>query len=240
MIERDIMLKNEKVEKILSKTEYSFEDLCLIMEILRGEGGCPWDAEQTHKSIRKNFIEETYEVIEAIDNNDSALLREELGDVLLQVVFHTQMENELGNFNINDVANDVCAKLVHRHPHIFGDITASTSDEVLSNWEAIKNVEKSRDTMYDRLASVPPMTPALMRASKVAKKSGEYKNISNNEIISQLQDLLDEMKENADNITDRDFGEILFLMSALSYKSGVDAEEALFKKVNNFIEKYRN
>ena len=142
------MSNNEKVKKILSKTNYNFDDLCLIMEILRGEDGCPWDAEQTHESIRKNFIEETYEVIEAIDNKDSHLLREELGDVLLQVVFHTQMEKEEGNFDIDDVANDVCVKLVHRHPHIFGNVIASTADEVLSNWEAIKNVEKRRDTMY--------------------------------------------------------------------------------------------
>ena len=233
------MLKNEKVDKILSKTKYNFDDLCLIMEILRGEGGCPWDAEQTHESIRKNFIEETYEVIEAIDNNDSMLLREELGDVLLQVVFHTQMENESGNFNIDDVANDVCAKLVHRHPHIFGDVRATTADEVLSNWEAIKNVEKSRETMYDKLNSIPPMTPALMRASKVSKKSGEYKEKSNNEIIGELQNILDGIRLHDSNISPEQMGEALFLLSALASKSDIDAEESLFKKTNSFIEKYK-
>ena len=180
------MSKNKNVEIILSKKTYSFDDLCLIMEILRGEDGCPWDAEQTHQSIRKNFIEETYEVIEAIDTNDSKLLREELGDVMLQVVFHTQMEKEQGTFDINDVANDVCAKLVHRHPHIFGNVNAETPEEVLKNWEAIKNVEKSRNTLYDKLNSIPSMTPALMRAQKVAKKSGEYKENSNVEIISSI------------------------------------------------------
>ena len=233
------MLKNEKVDKILSKTKYNFDDLCLIMEILRGEGGCPWDAEQTHESIRKNFIEETYEVIEAIDNNDSDLLREELGDVLLQVVFHTQMENESGNFNIDDVANDVCAKLVHRHPHIFGDVRATTADEVLSNWEAIKNVEKSRETMYDKLNSIPPMTPALMRASKVSKKSGEYKEKSNNDIIVELQNILDGISLHDSNISSEQMGEVLFLLSALASKSDIDAEESLFKKTNSFIEKYK-
>ncbi len=233
------MLKNEKVDKILSKTKYNFDDLCLIMEILRGEGGCPWDAEQTHESIRKNFIEETYEVIEAIDNNDSKLLREELGDVLLQVVFHTQMENESGNFNIDDVANDVCVKLVHRHPHIFGDVRATTADEVLSNWEAIKNVEKSRETMYDKLNSIPPMTPALMRASKVSKKSGEYKEKSNNEIIGELQNILDGIRLHDSNISSEQMGEVLFLLSALASKSDIDAEESLFKKTNSFIEKYK-
>ena len=234
------MSKNEKVEKILAKSKYNFDDLCLIMEILRGEGGCPWDAEQTHESIRKNFIEETYEVIEAIDNKDSALLKEELGDVLLQVVFHTQMENEAGNFNIDEVAHDVCAKLVHRHPHIFGDVVASTSDEVLSNWEAIKNVEKSRETMYDKLSSVPPMTPSLMRASKVAKKSGEFKEKSNSDIIIDIENLLALMKENEENIEPKNMGEILFLLGALSSKTGIDAEESLFKKTNSFVEKYRD
>lgn len=233
------MIKNEKVKKILSKNRYNFDDLCVIMEILRGEGGCPWDAEQTHESIRKNFIEETYEVIEAIDNKDSSLLREELGDVLLQVVFHTQMEKELGNFNIDDVANDVCVKLVHRHPHIFGDITASTADEVLSNWEAIKNVEKSRETMYDKLSSIPPMTPALMRASKAAKKSGEYKEKTNQDIIAELENILENIKLNQSHASTSEIGELLFLLSILAFKSDIDAEETLFKKTNAFIEKFK-
>lgn len=234
------MLKNEKVDKILSKSNYDFNDLCLIMEILRGEGGCPWDTEQTHESIRKNFIEETYEVIEAIDTKNSDLLREELGDVLLQVVFHTQMESEAGNFDINDVSNDVCVKLVHRHPHIFGEVTATTADEVLSNWEAIKNIEKSRETLYEKLSSVPPMTPALMRASKVAKKSGEYKNNSNDDIILEIEKILNEFKQNDSTLAYKKMGEMLFLMSILSYKLDIDAEESLYQKTNNFINKYKN
>ena len=141
------MMTNKNVEVILSKKNYKFDDLCLIMEILRGEGGCPWDTEQTHESIRKNLIEETYEVIEAIDTKNTALLREELGDVMLQVVFHTQMEKEIGSFDIDDVANDVCVKLIHRHPHIFGDVKVDTAAEVLSNWEEIKNIEGTADTV---------------------------------------------------------------------------------------------
>lgn len=234
------MLKNKKVEYILSREKYDFYDLCAIMEILRGEGGCPWDTEQTHESIRKNFIEETYEVIEAIDKKDMSLLREELGDVMLQVVFHTQMEKEVGTFDINDVAHDVCAKLVHRHPHIFGDVNAETSDEVLKNWEAIKNVEKSRETVYDKLNSIPSMTPALMRASKVAKKSGEYKEYTNAEMIDMIKSSLDNMAKAPDNIDEKELGEALFLMSALASKTEFDAEESLFKKTNCFIEKYKN
>lgn len=228
-------MTNEKVKKILSKNKYNFDDLCLIMEILRGEGGCPWDTEQTHESIRKNFIEETYEVIEAIDTKDTVLLREELGDVMLQVVFHTQMEREIGNFDINDVTNDICTKLVHRHPHIFGDVTANTATEVLKNWEAIKNVEKSRETLYDKINSVPSMTPALMRASKVAKKSGEFKKTSSEDLIALIKEKLNTI--NSDNSS---MGELLFLISALSSKADIDPEEALFKYTNQFIDKYKN
>ena len=116
------MEKSAKIEALLNAERYTFEDLVDIVEILRAPGGCPWDREQTHASIRKDFIEETYEVIEAIDKDDKALLREELGDVMLQVVFHAQIERETGEFDINDVANDICAKLIHRHPHVFGDV----------------------------------------------------------------------------------------------------------------------
>lgn len=229
------MLKNAKVDELLAKERYGFYDLCTVLELLRGEGGCPWDAEQTHESIRKNFIEETYEVIEAIDNKDTELLREELGDVMLQVVFHTQMEKERGEFDIDDVANDVCVKLIHRHPHIFGDVVASTTDQVLDNWEAIKNVEKSRETLYDKLNSVPPMTPALMRASKVAKKSGEYKE-------RDLQDIADgaaKILSSVEALTENDLGKLLFEVSALASRLGMDPEEALFKTTNAFIEKYK-
>lgn len=234
------MSKNENVEKILAKSRYNFDDLCLILEILRGEGGCPWDAEQTHESIRKNLIEETYEVIEAIDTKDTELLREELGDVMLQVVFHTQMEKELGHFDINDVAHDVCAKLVHRHPHIFGNVVAGTSEEVLSNWEAIKNVEKSRDTLYDKLNSIPPMTPALMRADKVSKKSGEYKSLSRAELIESIQASINDLNNECIEDSTEKLGEALFLISALSSKIGVDAEEALFKYTSDFIARYKD
>lgn len=229
------MLKNAKVDELLAKERYGFYDLCTVLELLRGEGGCPWDAEQTHESIRKNFIEETYEVIEAIDNKDAELLREELGDVMLQVVFHTQMEKERGAFDIDDVANDVCVKLIHRHPHIFGDVVASTTDQVLDNWEAIKNVEKSRETLYDKLNSVPPMTPALMRASKVAKKSGEYKERDVQDIAGGAAKML----SSAETLTENDLGSLLFEVSALASRLGIDPEEALFKTTNAFIERYK-
>ena len=119
------------------KDNYNVDDLIEIMQLLRSPGGCPWDAEQTHKSIRKDFIEETYEVIEAINKDDKELLKEELGDVLLQVAFHTQIEKEQGSFGFDEVADGICKKLIERHPHVFGDVNVSSTNEVLDNWDTI-------------------------------------------------------------------------------------------------------
>ena len=150
------------------KEKYDVNDLVSIMKLLRSENGCPWDREQTHESIRKNFIEETYEVVEAIDKKDTALLREELGDVLLQVVFHSQMEAEKNSFDFSDVADEVCKKLIVRHPHIFSDVKADNSDQVLKNWDMINKETKGQETFAQTLESVPKVLPALMRAQKVA------------------------------------------------------------------------
>ncbi|MBR4013377.1 MAG: MazG family protein, partial [Clostridia bacterium] len=156
------MTVEEKIKELLARERYHFDDLVTVVEVLRSEVGCPWDREQNHKSIRKDFIEETYEVIEAIDTDNPELLREELGDVMLQVVFHARIEEEQESFNIDDVANDICVKLIHRHPHVFGEVIAETSEKVLSNWEKIKSEEKERRTVTDKLRSIPPMLPALM------------------------------------------------------------------------------
>ena len=126
------------------------EDLLKIMEMLRGEGGCPWDREQTHQSIRKNMIEEAYETAEAIDLGDAVMLREELGDVLMQVVFHARISQEEGGFSFDDVCDGICKKLILRHPHIFGSVQVSDSAEVLKNWDAIKKEEKGQKRQTGR------------------------------------------------------------------------------------------
>ena len=120
------------------KEKYGIDDLLQIMQILRGEGGCPWDREQTHESMRRDMLEEAYEVCEAIDLNDRDLLKEELGDVLLQVVHHACIEEEQGSFNFEDVCDGICRKLIVRHPHVFADVQVSSTGEVLDNWEKIK------------------------------------------------------------------------------------------------------
>lgn len=231
-----------KKKELLERDRYYFEDLVLIVELLRSEGGCPWDMEQTHKSIRNDFIEETYEVIEAIDTSDPVLLREELGDVLLQVVFHTQIETEEQRFNIDDVANDICHKLIHRHPHVFAELKVEDSAEVLKNWEQIKGVEKQRITLTDKLNAIPPMYPALIRAQKVGKKASffDFENIE--DVYAKLYEEIDEVKDAAKNGTcedvEEELGDLLLTVTSLARKLGVSSEEALFKATNKFIDRF--
>ena len=158
------------------KDKYTVDDLVEIMSLLRSENGCPWDREQTHASIRKNFIEETYEAVEAIDEDNPDKLKEELGDVLLQVVFHAQMEKEKGNFDFNDVCDGICKKLIVRHPHVFGNEKADSAEKVLDRWEEIKN-ETKEQTGGATLDAVPKQLPALMRCAKLqhrAEKAGGF------------------------------------------------------------------
>ncbi len=234
------MNRDERIKELLGSNSYNFADLKDILELLRSEGGCPWDMEQTHESIRKDFIEETYEVIEAIDIGDEALLREELGDVLLQVFFHARIEEEKNTFDINDVVSDICAKLIHRHPHVFGDVNVENSDEVLENWDNIKNEEKKRDTLTSRLRSVPISFPALMKASKVGKRAGVLDFPDEFSALEKICEEADEIKE-ALTMGERDkieeeIGDLLFSAANLARKCSVDAEIAL----NNATEKFVN
>ena len=234
----------EKKKMLLDKAAegYGFEDLITVVEVLRSEEGCPWDREQDHKSIRKDFIEETYEVIEAIDTENPELLREELGDVLLQVTFHAQIETEEGRFTIEDVANDICVKLIHRHPHVFGDVEADTSEKVLSNWEKIKSEEKERKTVTDKLRAIPPMLPALMRAEKVGKKASCFDFPDAESVMKKVYEELDELREamaqgNAEHI-EEEMGDLLLSVTSLCRKIGVESEVALAKATDKFIDRF--
>lgn len=234
-------IKNKKQE-LCSKKSYGFEDLVSVMEILRSEEGCPWDREQTHASIRNDFIEETYEVIEAIDTNDPVLLREELGDVMLQVVFHARIEEENGGFSVSDVCNDICAKLIHRHPHVFGEVKVADSGEVLDVWNDIKNEEKQRITMTDKLKAIPPMLPALMRAEKVGKKAKCFDFVDAESVRAKLDEELAEVDEavengNIDNI-EEEIGDLLLTVTSLCRKLHIHPEEALKKATDKFINRF--
>ena len=236
------MTVEEKIRLMAEKKEYTFEDLITIVEILRSEKGCPWDREQDHKSIRKDFIEETYEVIEAIDTENSELLREELGDVLLQIVFHARIEEEQGRFDIDGVANDICVKLVHRHPHVFGDAFADTSEKVLSNWEKIKSEEKERKTVTDKLRAIPPMLPALMRAQKVGKKASCFDFENAEQVFDKINEELSELKEAAEKgdkvSVEEEMGDLLLTVTSLARKLGIDSEVALTRATEKFIDRF--
>ncbi len=226
------------------KKQYTVNELLEIMEKLRSENGCPWDKEQDHKSIRNNFIEEVYEAVEAIDNSDVNLLREELGDVLLQVVFHAQMEKETGNFTFDDVVDELCTKLVIRHPHVFGEVNVSNTGEVLDNWEKIKNDVKGTKSHTEKLKNVPKVLPALMRAEKIgnrARKAG----MDLPDVKSCLDSLESEFSEVKVEITSGDkeklfeeVGDLLLACVNLARKLDINSEEALSFSCDKFINRF--
>lgn len=224
------------------KNSYSVKDLAVIVKILRSPGGCPWDAEQTHESIRRNFVEEAYEAVEAIDEGNVAHLREELGDVLLQVALHAEMEAENGSFDLNGVADGICKKLIFRHPHVFGDVTVSGTGEVLSNWEDLKREEKGQATHTDALDAVARSLPALWRAEKVqkkAKKAGfDWPDISG--AMDKLTEELDEFKiavREQSNV-EEELGDLLFSAVNAARFAHLDPEEALTKATDKFISRF--
>ena len=234
------MERIELIEKLKSQGRYSFDDLCDVMMLLRSEGGCPWDMEQTHKSLRKDFIEETYEAIEAIDLEDTELLREELGDVLLQVVFHARIEEEQQNFNMGDVITELVTKLIHRHPHVFGEVKVDNSAEVLSNWDKIKNDEKQRVTFTSRLKSVPVCLPALMRAQKVGKRANIFDFPDARSVIEKIKEELAEVEEVLDSKEQvkEEIGDLLLAVTSLARKCEIDSEEALTGATEKFISRF--
>ena len=228
------------------KDKYKVEDLLEIMAVLRSPGGCPWDAEQTHSSIRKDFIEETYEVIEAINKDDKELLKEELGDVLLQVAFHTQIEKEQGCFDFDDVADGICKKLIERHPHVFGQVSVSGTKEVLDNWDTIKRASKGQKTQGSSMLKVPKELPALMRAQKIqskAKKAGfDWDDVSGafEALESEIKELRQAMMSGVKENIMEEMGDLLFSAVNISRFIGVDSVEALTlsneKVISRFVQ----
>lgn len=220
-----------RVEALLVKDSYNVYDLAEIVSLLRSENGCPWDKVQTHESIRKDFLEETYEVLEAIDCASPEMLREELGDVLLQVVFHADIERDEGRFGLDDIADEVCKKLILRHPHVFGDVQADTVDKVLTNWDAIKKDEKKQETYTDTLKSVPKNFPSLMRAQKLGKRAARA-GID----FSGAEDIMNVLKTMIDN--NADIEDILFMCANAERHLSEDAEERLAKACDRFVERF--
>ena len=220
----------------------AIERLANIVHVLRKE--CPWDKVQTHESLKRCMIEEAYESIEAIDNNDFINLREELGDVLLQVVFHADLAHEESYFDLKDVINDECEKMIRRHPHIFSEETAKTVDKVIEKWENVKSKEHGNTTHTQRLKDVPKSLPALLRSEKVLKRSVDA-NFEQSDLDTSLKDATDVIEKirnvgpevEQSELSDR-IGDLLLSIVNASRLAGVDPEDALSFATKKFINRF--
>lgn len=240
------------------KEFYDVDDLRIIINFLRSKDGCPWDKEQTHESIRRNFLEETYEVCEAIDNGDSENLKEELGDVLMQVVFHSSIEEQSGRFDLDQVADTCCKKLIYRHPHVFGNVQVSDAQNVLENWDQLKRSEKKQKTTASAMDSVAKSLPATWRAEKIqtkAKKSVGFDWYHVSGAVDKLYEEVGELKESIENSSDakgqpdnavknssdalEELGDVLFSAVNVARMANIDPEDALHASCDKFIARFR-
>jgi tetrapyrrole methylase family protein/MazG family protein len=213
-------------------------DLVKVMARLRAPGGCPWDREQTHATLARHLLEEAHELLDAIDRDDGDAIRDELGDLLLQVVFHAQMAAEGGRWDIDDVALGLVEKLVRRHPHVFGDVEVSGSEEVLTNWEKLKAEEAGGRTGVED--AIPATLPALARAGKVQRRAAgwgfEWRTIGS--AMAALRGELEELSAADEQDAEEEIGDVLFATVAVARKLGVDAESALRRTTRAFSERY--
>ena len=212
-------------------------DLVRVMQRLRGPEGCPWDREQTHHSLGRHLLEEAHETLEAIDSGDPARLREELGDVLLQVIFHAEMARQEGTFDVDDVAEGIVAKLIRRHPHVFGDADVDSSAQVLLNWERIKTEEKGEHAIDQ---DIPATLPALARASKVQRRAAgfgfDWRSVSG--AMGKVREELEEIEGATSERVEDEVGDALFAVAALARTLSVDPETALRKATGRFAERF--
>ena len=216
-----------------------FEDLIAIMKRLRGPGGCPWDAEQTHQSLTRYLLEETYEVIEAIEAQSPEHLKEELGDLLLQPVFHAAIAEEAGTFTMADIISTLCDKLIRRHPHVFGDMQIADSAAQIENWEQIKKAEKGTERT-SALSGVPPHLPALLKAQKISEKAARV-GFDWEEVDQVMSKVMEELHEFEEALSARDndhmeaeLGDLLFAIVNLGRFLSINSEEALRKTISRF------
>lgn len=222
-----------------------FDTLVTIMRKLRAPGGCPWDAEQTHKSLKRYLVEETYEVIEAIDADSPELLKEELGDLLLQPVFHAAIAEESGAFTIDDVIQTLCDKLIRRHPHVFGDITIADSAAQVENWEQIKKQEKG-ELRKSALSGVPPDLPALLKAQKITEKAArvgfdwEHADQVFAKVVEELHEFEEAWAENDNAHMEDELGDLLFAIVNLGRFLSIEPEEALRKTIARFQNRFQH
>lgn len=231
-----------KIDKV--NTHYTFEDLLEVMGILRGKDGCPWDLEQDHETLKDAAIEEAYELVEAINNKDVENLKEELGDLLLMVVFHSQIGSDGGAFTIDDVTDGIVTKMIRRHPHIFANDDKVSSDEVLDNWDQIKIKEKKLTTVTQDLRQVPKALPALIKSRKVQKKAAKvgFDFPSVEAAFCKVEEEVVELKEaiQSENIShiEEEMGDLLFSIVNISRFLDLNPENALTNALEKFINRF--
>ncbi|TSK05795.1 MAG: nucleoside triphosphate pyrophosphohydrolase [Geobacter sp.] len=224
-------------------TQDRFDRLMTIMRQLRAPGGCPWDAEQTHDSLKRYLLEESYEVIEAIDADDDALLKEELGDLILQPVFHAAVAEERGAFTMDEVLDAINEKLVRRHPHVFGDQVIESSAAQVENWEKIKKGEKG-DERKSALSGIPPHLPALMKAHKITEKAArvgfdwEHTDQVFAKVMEELHEFQEAMAAGDQQEMESELGDLLFAIVNLGRFLAIDPEEALRKTIQRFTRRF--
>lgn len=222
----------------------SFDRLVDIMARLRGENGCPWDREQNHKTLKQYLIEEAYEVLDAIDSGDMSHLKEELGDLLLQVVFHSQLASERGDFTVDDSIRAICEKLIRRHPHVFAESNAKTADEVLNQWEAIKRDEKKDEPTRGVLHGVPRGMPALLRATRLQKKAKtvgfdwDTTDEAFAKVDEEYHEFREAISENDPKKMEEELGDLLFSLVNVARFIEVNPEEALAKTIQKFTNRF--
>ncbi|SDY57212.1 tetrapyrrole methylase family protein / MazG family protein [Proteiniborus ethanoligenes] len=232
------------VPRVKDKSIYDIYDLIRIMEKLRGEEGCPWDAEQTHVSLREYIIEEAYEVVDAINNEDMDALADELGDLLLQVVFQSQIGKEEGYFNFWDVTTNICKKLIYRHPHVFLDKTADNVYEALKNWNDMKAEEKNIKTYTERLKDIPKSLPSLMRSYKVQQRAAdvgfdwEHVNGAIEKLHEELNEVIQEIENNNKENLELEIGDLIFAIVNVSRFLNINPENAINKTIEKFVERF--
>ncbi|MCR5266663.1 MAG: nucleoside triphosphate pyrophosphohydrolase [Cyanobacteria bacterium RUI128] len=219
------------------------EELIGVVETLRGENGCPWDKAQTHESLTPNMLEEAYEAVEAINEGTPEHLREELGDVLLQVVLHAQIAKEEGSYDIEDVAKELKDKLIHRHPHIFGNAKADTPEEVLEKWEELKQEEKTE--RKSQMDGIPKTFPALMACQKISKRAikvgFEWDKVQTLKacIDSEYEEFFEAVKKGDKDAMEDEMGDIFFATVNLARWYNIEAEQALIRANNKFMKRFR-
>jgi len=227
----------------MKNDQATFEDLVAIMKQLRGPGGCPWDAEQTHESLTRYLLEETYEVIEAIEAKSPEHIKEELGDLLLQPVFHAAIAEEAGTFTMADVIGTLCDKLVRRHPHVFGDLHIADSTAQIENWEQIKKAEKGTERT-SALSGVPPHLPALLKAQKITEKAArvgfdwEHVDQVMAKVLEELHEFEEAMSVSDNEQMEAELGDLLFAIVNLGRFLSINPEEALRKTIKRFQKRF--